>query len=309
MSISKSSQPLAPTRQRSKRTLLRSTSGWSSEEDSLLLSLLSSKKEIAWEEVKSHFPTKTIQQLTDRWNKVLNPNLVKGAWTAEEDQLIINWVTENGPKNWSSLASTLHGRLGKQCRERWVNSLDPNVDHKPWTKEEDDILIKQHELWGNKWAKIALLLKGRTDNSVKNRWNSSLKRKLERMQKGENPVQKRGRKPKRPSAPFAIEEIPKPEITEIGITLPNVLHPPAPISPTSSESVPTPELPTPILPSTNFSPIGLSPMLLSPNFLKSPSGIMTPISLKSPAVHNLSPFVPFILDPPDSNDTHVPPDF
>jgi ATP-dependent exoDNAse (exonuclease V) alpha subunit len=61
---------------------------------------------------------------------------------------------------------------------------------------EDRILIEHHQQWGNKWAKITNLLPGRTDNSVKNRWNSSLKRKLERIAAGQNPVMKRGRKPK-----------------------------------------------------------------------------------------------------------------
>jgi hypothetical protein len=169
--------------------------------------------------IAPHFPTKSVQQIADRWNKVLNPQLIKGSWTLEEDEAIIQWVASRGPKSWTSLAQTLPGRLGKQCRERWVNSLDPELIRRPWAKEEDEILIAHQKKWGNKWAQIANLLPGRTDNSVKNRWNSSLKRQLERVAKGENPVLKRGRKPKRPSAaPTELGDVPKPDFGQVAIT-------------------------------------------------------------------------------------------
>ncbi|OHT13945.1 Myb-like DNA-binding domain containing protein [Tritrichomonas foetus] len=188
-----------PTRNRSKTPVKKTHTHWSAADDNLLSKLASSDNDINWETIVKEFPGKTAQQVADRWNKVLNPSLVKGSWTPDEDAEIVKWVNENGPKNWSALAAKLPGRLGKQCRERWVNSLDPDLLKKAWTAQEDEILIQHQQMWGNKWAKIAALLPGRTDNSVKNRWNSSLKRKLERIAKGENPVQKRGRKPKRPS--------------------------------------------------------------------------------------------------------------
>ena len=207
-----------PTRTRAKGPVKKSQTQWSSSDDKLLLSLLENNEDPVWETISSHFPNKTTQQVSDRWNKVLNPDLIKGSWSPEEDAKIIQWVSEKGPKNWSALASYLPGRLGKQCRERWINSLDPDLLRKPWTEKEDSILIEHQKLWGNKWAKIATLLPGRTDNSVKNRWNSSLKRKLDRIAKGEDPVQKRGRKPKRPSnapslaeAQCADSAIPRPD--------------------------------------------------------------------------------------------------
>jgi hypothetical protein len=122
----------------------------------------------------------------------------------------MEWVGRHGARDWSVLAAQLPGRLGKQCRERWVNSLDPDLLRQPWTEDEDRILITHQQLWGNKWAKIANLLPGRTDNSVKNRWNSSLKRKLLRIANGENPNVRRGRKPKRPSAAPDVCEVPRP---------------------------------------------------------------------------------------------------
>jgi hypothetical protein len=213
-----------PTRNRAPSTLKKGA--WSADEDPLLITLVRASAKPDWELIARHFPGKTAQQVADRWNKVVNPDIVKGSWSDEEDRQIVNWVTQNGPKNWTALAATMHGRVGKQCRERWVNSLDPDLVRQPWTEDEDRILIEHQRQWGNKWAKIAGLLPGRTDNSVKNRWNSSLKRKLERIAAGLNPVLKRGRKPKRPSAApelpsqDTVDDIPKPDLTQAEIKIP-----------------------------------------------------------------------------------------
>ena len=102
-------------------------------------------------------------------------------WTPEEDAAIAQLVLTHGTRNWSVIAEGVPSRSGKQCRERWHNHLDPIINKNEWSAEEDRILLDSHKVMGNKWAEIAKVLPGRTDNQIKNRYNSALRRELRKL--------------------------------------------------------------------------------------------------------------------------------
>lgn len=158
----------------------RSTKGqWSAEEDEILCKAVQQFNGKNWKKIAECFKDRTDVQCLHRWQKVLNPELVKGPWSKEEDEVIVRLVDQYGAKKWSTIAQHLPGRIGKQCRERWHNHLNPNINKEAWSQEEEIALIHAHQVYGNKWAELTKFLPGRSDNAIKNHWNSSVKKKLD----------------------------------------------------------------------------------------------------------------------------------
>ncbi|XP_059451489.1 transcription factor MYB3-like [Corylus avellana] len=103
----------------------------------------------------------------------------KGAWSKQEDQKLIDYIRTHGEGCWRSLPKAAGlDRCGKSCRLRWINYLRPDIKRGNFGQDEEDLIIKLHALLGNRWSLIAGRLPGRTDNEVKNYWNSHIRRKL-----------------------------------------------------------------------------------------------------------------------------------
>ncbi|KAB2037172.1 hypothetical protein ES319_D03G055600v1 [Gossypium barbadense] len=118
--------------------------------------------------------------------------LKKGPWTPEEDRILVDYIQRHGHGSWRALPKLAGlNRCGKSCRLRWTNYLRPDIKRGRFSEEEEHTIINLHASLGNKWSAIATHLPGRTDNEIKNFWNTHLRKKL--LQMGIDPVTHRPR--------------------------------------------------------------------------------------------------------------------
>ena len=97
-------------------------------------------------------------------------------WTHEEDEILINWVKRWGPVKWQKASKLFVNKTGAQCRNRWCDVLDPKIKKGPWTYEDDEQVFNLYKKFGKSWSKIAQHMNGRTENQIKNRFYSTIRK-------------------------------------------------------------------------------------------------------------------------------------
>ena len=102
--------------------------------------------------------------------------IIKGPWSKEEDELLKNWIEKVGPKSWTKCAENIPGHTGKQCREHWNNSLNSNIVKGNWSSEEDFLIMAFYQKYNGSWKRMIPIFKSRTENSIKNRFFSQLRK-------------------------------------------------------------------------------------------------------------------------------------
>jgi Myb-like DNA-binding domain len=154
---------------------------WTVDEIQLLQKLVEQYRNAAplWSDIASSFRDRSAFECLARWQEHSGNLVLKGkvSWTITEDKILREKRAMYGRK-WAKIASFLPGRHGKQCRERYVNNLNPDLTKSEWTDHEEAVLIAMRQIHGNQWATISKELPGRSDNDVKNHWYSTVKRKF-----------------------------------------------------------------------------------------------------------------------------------
>ena len=149
---------------------------WTEEEDKILKEKAKEFNYKNWKSIANFIPGKNSIQCSARFRRI-RPGLIKGAWGEEEDSKLISLYEKYG-RNWAAISKEMNQRTGKQIRDRFLNSLDTRYKRGKFSEEEDKMILKYHKIYGNQWAKIAVKIKTRTGDMIKNRFYSSLKKEI-----------------------------------------------------------------------------------------------------------------------------------
>jgi hypothetical protein len=154
---------------------IRKVKKWTKEEDEELKKICQSKLKIDMQSVRKNFKGKSKSDCLSRISKI-GADLKKGRWTREEDQQILRLISKHG-KKWSKLGEEMKSRSGKQIRDRYINMLDEKLNTSKFTLDEDIRLLDLQREYGNKWSFFTQFFKNRNPDKLKNRFNSSIRRK------------------------------------------------------------------------------------------------------------------------------------
>ena len=149
---------------------------WTKEEDEMLREAVKFYNGKNWKQIASKVPGRSSTQCSQRWRRI-QPYKNRFPWTNEEDMRLAELVYKYG-QNWSIIASSLNGRTGKQVRERYLNNLDPALNRNKFSLEEDEKIIEMYTQIGPKWKEMTREFSGRTENMIKNRFYSHIKKKM-----------------------------------------------------------------------------------------------------------------------------------
>ena len=149
---------------------------WTEKEDEILKEKAKQFNYKNWNSIAEFIPGRTSIQCSARFRRI-KPGLIKGAWTKEEDSELLSLYRKYG-RNWAAISKEMPHRTGKQIRDRFLNGLDTKYERGKFTKKEDNMILKYYKIYGNSWSKIAKKMKTRTGDMVKNRFYSSLKKKI-----------------------------------------------------------------------------------------------------------------------------------
>ncbi|CAJ0846742.1 16253_t:CDS:2 [Entrophospora sp. SA101] len=154
---------------------------WTDKEDELLKEAVQIYGPHKWSLIATHVPNRTPMQCSARWVGALNPSILKGRWTTQEDnalrdavnQYMMNSIDSQGnpqPIPWNKVSKCIPARTGAQCQARWTEALDPRIKKGKWSPEEDEILKEGVRLYGRCWIRIAEMITGRTQRQCRTRW-------------------------------------------------------------------------------------------------------------------------------------------